>query len=483
MDQQTPDSRPPADEQPIRITADMLVPARPKDNRAPFEKGISYFPLLIALIIVVNFAVFLWEIATGALLSLDSVVAAGALYREKVLAGEWWRLLSAAFLHGGFDHLLSNTIFMYILGMATEHAFGLVKTGVIYLAAAVGGSLLSLAMQSGPSIGASGAVFGLMGALVAVLYRNRDRYYLRDRGIGTFVAALAALEIFLGFSDPYIDNWCHLGGFLGGVAVALVLKPAPVGESEPVTASTKALTTGTVTILCLYLLFRVGYLAAVEATVCLALDKRPAALAAANEAIDRNPANAYAYYLRGTVHLADKDYRGALADINRYLAANPADDRAVYLMGMLYHEQEDYRQAVEYYSRALALSPDNVSYLNSRGYAYILAGDYQPARADFTAILRLDAKYAPAYGNLGLIQALEGDYPQAIEHLQKARSLDAGQDALKNLISGLENEQRGQQAEAAASYNAFIQSVAKDRTSWLAEIRFAEGRVRVLGGK
>lgn len=482
MDNQ-PASAPPTEE-PIRITDDMLVPARPKDNRVPFEKGMSYFPLFITLIIVANFAIFLWEIATGALLSLDSVVAAGALYREKVLAGEGWRLISAAFLHGGFDHILSNTIFMYILGMATEHAFGLMKTAFIYLVAAVSGSLLSLAVAPGPSIGASGAVFGLMGALVAVLYRNRARYYLRDRGIGAFVAALAALEIFLGYSDPYIDNWCHLGGLLGGAAAGLILRPEPVGEADPVTASTKALTTSTMTILCLYLLFRVGYLAAVEATVCLALDKRPAALAAAGEAIDRNPANAYAYYLRGTIYLADKDYRAALADLSRYLDKTPADDRAVYVVGSLYHEQGEYSKAVEYYTRALAISPNNVNYLNSRGYAYILSEDYQSARADFTAILKKDAKYAPAYGNLGLIHALEGDYPKAVELMQKARSMDSGQDVLKNLISGLENEIRGKRAEAAASYNAFIQSVAKDRTSWLAEIRFAEGRAHVLtGGK
>jgi rhomboid protease GluP len=476
MDTNTPQN----EEQPERISDDMIVPARPKDNRIPFEKGMSYFPLLIALIIVVNFAVFLWEIATGALLSHDSVLAAGALYPEKVLAGEWWRLITASFLHGGLDHIISNTIFMYFLGMATEHAFGLVRTAVIYLAAAVSGSLLSLVAQPGPSIGASDAVFGLMGALIVILYKGRSSYYLRNRGIGTFVAALAALVLFLGFSDPYIDNWAHLGGLLGGAAMALVLRPAPAGETEPVTVSTKTLTTGTVALLCFYLLFRSGYLAAVEATVCLGLGNRPAAFAAASEAIDRNPANAYAYFLRGTAYLADKDYKAALTDLNRYLAHRPGDDRAVFLVGTLYHEQEEYDKAVKYYSQALTISPGNLNYLNSRGYAYILVGDYPTARADFAAIMKLDAKYAPAYGNLGIIHALEGDYPKAVELLQKARSLDSGQDALKNLISGLENEQQGKRAEAAASYTAFVKSVAKDRTSWLAEIRFAEDRVRVL---
>lgn len=484
MDNQPP--KLPPTEEPLRITDDMPASARPKTGRIPFAKGMSSFPLLIVLIIIINIAVFLWEIATGALVSLNSVVAAGALYRENVLAGEWWRLISAAFLHGSLDHILGNTLFMYILGMAAEHAFGLVNTGLVYLAAAVSGSLLSLAMAPGPSIGASGAVFGLLGALIAVFYRNRDRYHLRDGGVGAFVAGLAglaALDIFLGYSVPYIDNWCHLGGFLGGAAAGLCLRPAPAGEPEPVTPATKALTAGTVALFCAYLLFRVGYLAAVEATVYFTLNNTPAAVAAADEAIDRDPGNAYAYFLRGVGYLAEREYNDALVDLKHYLDSDPANDKALYIVGQIYYNREEYRQALDYFSRAVARAPADANYLNSRGYAYILTGDTRAARADFEAIRKINAKYAPAVGNLGLVSAIEGDYPSAIELLEKARSMDSSQDVLKNLIAGLENEREGRRREAAVSYAAFVKSVAKDRANWLAECRFAEERARALGGQ
>lgn len=480
MDREIPGNAPPEEERPLLITADMLVPARPKDPRTPFEKDMSYFPLLITLLIIANIAVFMWEIATGALVGQESVIAAGALSRDMVLAGEWWRLLSAAFLHGGFDHILANTIFMYILGMATEHAFGLAKTAVIYTGAALSGSLLSLAMSPGPAVGASGAIFGLMGALAVVFFRRRTDFYLRDRGIGTFVGALAVLQIALGFSDPVIDNWAHLGGCLGGALCALVLRPALGEESRVFSAARKALVTAAVTLTVGFYLLTAGYLAAVEAAVWLYLGDRPAAIFAAGRAIDRNPDNAYLYYLRGSLLLDAGHSDAALTDLTVYVARSPGSHRALYAVGHAYHERERYPEAIDYYTRAIALAPRNVDYLNSRGYAYIFVGNLAAARADFAAAVGINAGYAPGWGNLGLVYAYEGDYGKAVELLQRAVSLDSSQAPLKKLVAGLEAELRGRRADAIGHYTAFVGAVTQERANWLAEVRFAENRVRVL---
>lgn len=265
------------DEQALLITPDMLVSARPKDPRIPFEKGMSYFPVLISLLVIANIAVYLWEIATGALVSQGSIIAAGALYRDKIFAGEIWRLLSAAFLHGSFSHILGNTIFMYVIGMATEHAFGLAKTAVIYFLAALTGSLLSVALSPGPGVGASGAIFGLMGALATVFYRRRADFYLRDRAIGLFVGALAIFQILLGFSNPYIGNWAHLGGFLGGAAAALVLRPALGQENRAISVWGKGLIISVFAVFTGLNLFAAGHLDAVEAHAYLYLKMKPAA--------------------------------------------------------------------------------------------------------------------------------------------------------------------------------------------------------------
>lgn len=101
------------------------------------------------------------------------LIAAGALAREEVLGGEYWRLVSAMFLHGGFGHLLGNCLVLYIVGMACEHALGLARTAVVYFASGAAGSLLSLAFREGPSVGASGAIFGVAAAVIVVLYRHQ----------------------------------------------------------------------------------------------------------------------------------------------------------------------------------------------------------------------------------------------------------------------------------------------------------------------
>ncbi len=471
---------PPPEERPLLITADMLVPVRPKDPRVPFEKGMSYFPLLVVLLLLANAAVYLWEVATGALVDQESVIAAGALYRDNVLAGEWWRLFTAAFLHGDFSHILGNAIFLYILGLGTEHAFGLARTAVIYLFAALCGSLLSLAMSPGPAVGASGAIFGLMGALAVVFYRRRADFYVRDRAIGAFVGLLAVYQIFIGFTEPFVDNWAHLGGCLGGVAAVLVIRPVLGQESRTYSPAVKALLAAALAVPVAAWLFAAGYLAAAEAQAWLSYGNKPAALAAAGRALEKNPANTYMLYVRGTIYLGTGQYDAGLADLDAYLRMNPRNARAFFAVGNLYHEREQYPKAIEYYSRAVALAPGNVNLLNSRGYAYILAGDYAAARADFNAILAKDPQYAPAYGNLGLIHAYQGDYPKAIELLTKAYDMDSSQKIIGNLIAGLKAERQGRKADATNRYSAFISAANKDRSAWLAEIRFAEARLRAL---
>src|SRR5436309_817992 len=134
----------------------MLAPGT--DPRVDFERGMRIAPPLVLALITANVALFGWELATGALASRDSIVEAGALVRDRVLAGEWWRLESATFLHAGWDHLLGNCLVLYVVGMACEHAFGFVRTAIVYFTSGLAGSFLSAALSPGPSVGASGAI-------------------------------------------------------------------------------------------------------------------------------------------------------------------------------------------------------------------------------------------------------------------------------------------------------------------------------------
>src|SRR5439155_754374 len=149
------------------------------DRRVDFERGMRTAPPLSLLLIAANVALFGWELAAGALASRESIVEAGALVRDRVLAGEWWRLESATFLHAGWDHLIGNCLVLYVVGMACEHAFGFARTAVVYFTSGLTGSLLSTTLSPGPSVGASGAIFGLVAAVIVVLYRHQQRFYLR----------------------------------------------------------------------------------------------------------------------------------------------------------------------------------------------------------------------------------------------------------------------------------------------------------------
>jgi rhomboid protease GluP len=190
-----------------------------------FERGMGYAPPGTLAIIVLLAAVFVWQLGTGALLSEAGIVDAGALVRSRVLEGEHWRMLTATLLHGGFDHLLGNCVALYILGMAGEHALGAWRVLVLYVASGLAGSLASVLTGPGPSVGASGAICGLMGAVVVILYRYRRVYHVRDKEIGLVLAGWAAYTIVVGALDPQIDNWAHFGGLVGGAVLALGIRP------------------------------------------------------------------------------------------------------------------------------------------------------------------------------------------------------------------------------------------------------------------
>jgi rhomboid protease GluP len=190
-------------------------------GRVDFEDGMTYAPPATLLLIVTLAIVFAWEVAARALASRAAIVGAGALVRQEVLDGQIWRLGSAAFLHGSVEHLIGNCVSLYILGMACEHAVGARRMLTLFAAGALGGSALSVAMAPGPSVGASGAIFGIMGAVVVILHRHRDLFVVRDKRIGGVVAVWAGYTLLLGALQPMIDNGAHLGGLLAGAAAAL----------------------------------------------------------------------------------------------------------------------------------------------------------------------------------------------------------------------------------------------------------------------
>ena len=217
-----------APEPPLRITPDMLL-----SRRIDFERRMRRFPPLTVAVLVALVAIFLVELRVGALTSREAIVAMGALARERVAAGEYWRLLTAPWLHGGVDHLVGNGIALFILGMLCEAAFGHAQFVLLYVLSGLAGSLVSLAVSAGPSVGASGAIFGLQGAAIMLFRLHRDRLLVRDRRVGFVLLVWAIYSIAGGLMQPFIDNGAHIGGALGGALIARRLHPVVLSPLPP----------------------------------------------------------------------------------------------------------------------------------------------------------------------------------------------------------------------------------------------------------
>jgi rhomboid protease GluP len=206
-------------------------------RRVDFERRMRRLPPVTLAVIAVLAAVFAAEVALEVLDSPEAFLLAGALSRDAVLAGEWWRLVTAIFLHGGLEHLVGNAIALFVLGMVCEHAFGKIQFVHLFVMSGVAGSVVSMLTSPGPSVGASGAIFGLQGAAIVLFRRHRERLLVRDRRIGVVLIVWALYAIGQGVLTPYVDNGAHLGGVLGGMLLARGLHPVVL---EPPAAEVRA---------------------------------------------------------------------------------------------------------------------------------------------------------------------------------------------------------------------------------------------------
>lgn len=185
----------------------------------------------MSLVIFQKAHIFLLRTKWASFVSTPSLLTLGAKVSTKVVSGELWRLVTAAFLHVDIGHLLLNGYALFALGSATEILFGSPAFMAIYMGGAVGGnvfSVLASIQSSRPSVGSSGGVFALIAAMCVHLERNRTaigpvaRSNLKAALMATFVNLVG------GWVMPSVDGWAHFGGFMYGVFMATCLVPTVV---------------------------------------------------------------------------------------------------------------------------------------------------------------------------------------------------------------------------------------------------------------
>ena len=170
-------------------------------------------------LVFANVGIYLLQLAQGAPVSGNggSIFVNGVLYGPLVAEGEWWRLLTAAFLHYGPVHLAMNMIALWLFGPALEQALGAARFLLLYLAAGLAGSAGALvATPDAATVGASGAIYGLFGAILVL---ERQGTYVFGGSVIPLLVVNFALTLFI----PGISKGGHIGGFIGGVLAILVL--------------------------------------------------------------------------------------------------------------------------------------------------------------------------------------------------------------------------------------------------------------------
>jgi membrane associated rhomboid family serine protease len=186
-------------------------------------------PASTALLLITSI-VFLIQFTLGQLSGCDNLILAGAKDKAAIAAGQIWRVVTPLFLHTCLRHAGVNLLSLFALGPALERFYGSRRVVVVYMVAGIGGVVFSLLLCPAQCVGASGAVLGLVGALLAMLYRHR--HVFGRQGILRLIAVslVAFLSIGFGIAENY-DMWGHLGGLLTGFLLGIVL--GPVFRREP----------------------------------------------------------------------------------------------------------------------------------------------------------------------------------------------------------------------------------------------------------
>ncbi len=222
---------PPAEPEPVYGEARPLPPTPPRSYqlRLPFARPRAAWALL-AINIVIFLVPLLFDMVTaigGRPANLtEYVLALGAKDNAAIkLGGQYYRFLTAMFLHGSLLHIGFNAYSLYVLGPETERIYGTARFLALYFLAGLAGGIASYALSPNPSVGASGAIFGLIGGMAAFYYISRKLLgEISRQQLGSLIT-IVMINLFIGFSSPNIDNYAHIGGLIGGALAGLLLAP------------------------------------------------------------------------------------------------------------------------------------------------------------------------------------------------------------------------------------------------------------------
>lgn len=174
-------------------------------------------PYVTYTIIAITTAVFLLQLASQQLFGTDLPAALGAKANDLIREGQLWRLLTPVLLHASVPHIAFNMYALWLFGVGLERHFGRGRFLLLYLLGGFTGNVMSFLLSSGLSVGASTAIFGLVGAEGVFLLQNRKLFSSQFGSAIGNVVFVVVVNLALGAFTPGIDNWGHIGGLVGGL--------------------------------------------------------------------------------------------------------------------------------------------------------------------------------------------------------------------------------------------------------------------------
>lgn len=199
------------------VSFDDIVEKKKMESRIDFK---SEKPIITYILVALNLLIFalmgLYSWSSGADYN-TLLLEFGSKENAHILQGEYWRFIAPIFLHANIMHVALNCYSLYFIGMLAERIFGKAKFIAIYFAAGILGNIFSFAFNTNPGVGASGAIFGLFGAIIFICI---EKPALFKSGLGTNIVGIVCINLFYGFTKSGIDNFAHLGGLVGGLTFA-----------------------------------------------------------------------------------------------------------------------------------------------------------------------------------------------------------------------------------------------------------------------
>ena len=350
---------------------------------APWARGGITRPVTQA-IFGLNVAVFLGMVLAGSSIldpTTQQLIHWGANSGRLTLSGQWWRLVTSMFLHVGIVHIALNMWCLWSLGALAEPLYGPWMFGAVYLMSGVGGSLASVAWRPyGVSAGASGAIFGLAGALIAS-YRLGEFSAPSTVVSGTFrsILAFAGYNLVLGGFSTSTDNAAHIGGLVTGAFLgALIALAAPHRGAIGVRIGIVVIGIGVVAGAGFWVEQAHGLQMRVDKANDLLRRNQPdQAMTDLQKIIQRNPRLVSAHFALAHAYFNMKRYPEAEAELKRVVNIAPDNGEAAYELGMTYLNENRVAHAKTLFEGWIARAPKVMDAYYGLGVTLRNAGDYE----------------------------------------------------------------------------------------------------------